>query len=247
MKYPRTLLAMLTGIIWTLTSGTAWAMNMVVFESQGGALQPGQVVDASQPLTLTEGQSISLISDAGQVVRLQGPYAQAPLSADANQAGGVKDALAHLMSASGSESSSFGVARSADDVFKMAGEQKWLPDPWLINATEAGDQCHRAGTPVVFWRPDSSNEVGVQIRIGKEDKLWQAQARWAGGKSKLATPPSIPQQDGAVYNIQLDEAEVSTTVHLIPEAVTAEPAVAAWMREKGCKNQSLAMIKNLQK
>ena len=125
----------------------------------------------------------------------------------------------------------------------MAGK-KWLPDPWLIDVTLHGDQCHKQGQPVVFWRPESDQAVGIKVRVG--ENLWSARTQWTGGKSKLAVPESMPQLDGETYRIEMGDTQSASTWHIIPDSVATKPAQAAWMKAKGCKTQSLAMIRELQ-
>ncbi len=233
-----------TALLGLTLAGNAWSANLVVLEASGIDLKQGQVIAGSEILKLQEGQSVSLISDAGQLLQLSGPYAEAPVPKGSEQdSGGIKVALANLMNAPGSESGSFSVARSADDVFNMAGK-KWLPDPWLIDVTQSGHQCHHQGAPMIFWRPDSNDKIGIKVRIGQG--LWSAKTQWTGGKSKLALPKSTPQLDGETYKIELGEQTTAATLHIVPDTVSSKPAQAAWMRAKGCKNQSLAMIRTIQ-
>lgn len=242
MKHFKTLFG--TALLGLALSGSpALAANLVVLEASGIDLKQGQVIEGSKILTLEAGQSVSLISDAGQLLQLSGPYKEAPVPEGSEQASGsIQVALANLMSTSGSESSSLGVARSADDVFNMAGN-KWLPNPWLIDVSKGGDQCHHQGQPVVFWRPESDAQVGVKVRVG--EGVWAARTDWAGGKSKLAVPETMPLLDGETYKIEVGGQETAATLHIVPETVTAKPAQAAWMQAKGCKSQSLAMIRDL--
>ena len=239
----RLLVIVATFFGFAFATNPAQAINLVVFEVEGPALTPGQVVDGAQIIKLEAGQTVALISDSGQVIRLSGPFNRAPLADKNAGKGGIKEALKNLMASTGSESGSLGVSRSADDVFNMASKKNWMPDPWLIDVSQAGSQCHRQGDNVVFWRSEKAQDVPIKVRVGKGE--WEGTAKWSKGKSKLALPSSMPQRDGVTYRIEVAGVATKTTMHLIPKTVTAKPAVAAWMKAKGCKNQSLALIRTL--
>ncbi|HEX3483593.1 MAG TPA: hypothetical protein VHT51_00945, partial [Micropepsaceae bacterium] len=57
---------------------TAKAADFIVIDARRVALRVGQTVDSTKPLTLKEGQQITLISPTGATIKLDGPYDKAP-------------------------------------------------------------------------------------------------------------------------------------------------------------------------
>jgi len=233
--------AMVAAIL--LTGMPALATGLVVFQSSGTDLNPGEVVDGSIPFQLQSGQSVSLIAPNGQIVKLQGPYNQIPDPKTELQQG-VAASLKTLMMAQHKDDSSFGVSRSATNIIKLASEKGWVPDPWLINVSLDGNQCQRVDQPTVFWRPEKSKPSNFHLTIG--NNIWEAETNWPIGADKLVSPTEMPLVDKAVYKLNLaGSKEVSFTMHLIPKTVSSKKMQAGWMNAKGCDAQVQALLNSM--
>ncbi|MEO5333149.1 MAG: hypothetical protein H7839_14100 [Magnetococcus sp. YQC-5] len=230
-------------LAWGLTVGTsAQAENLIVFKSQGIKMTPGQSINGDQPLQLTAGQKVELIASNGRIIKLAGPYDQAPAPGTPSKQETVVASLKALVVTGKNDTTNMGITRSATDVLK-AGGKDWVPEPWLINVTQAGTHCQRAGQPLVFWRPERETES--EIRLATENNTWKANTKWPAGSEKLAPPPTMPLKDGGVYQITLDQHKTDLTLKVIPEQVTQPPVLAAWMTESGCRAQSLALLRTI--
>ena len=226
-----------------LTGMPALATGLVVIQSSGTDLKPGGIVDGSVALQLQAGQAVSLIAPNGQIVQLQGPYNQIPDPKAALQKG-VAASLKTLMMAQHTDDSSFGVSRSATDVIRAASEKGWVPDPWLINVSQSGNQCQRADQPAVFWRAEKAKTANFNLKVGQG--TWEAETNWPGGADKLASPAEMPVIDKAEYKLSLAGSEtVSFTMHLIPTTVSNKKMQASWMNAKGCDAQVQALLSSL--
>lgn len=223
-----------------LLINTACASNLVVFEAKGAGLKTGQVIDSGLPLKLAAGESAALIAETGRIIRLKGPYDAVPLAEGGGNVGSVKDAMASLLNSGTKERSVLGATRSADSAFKMAKEGKKLPNPWVIDVTENADHCYREGERLVFWRPDSTADVKIRVVLGQE--TWKARTDWPKGKSNLLLPADVPVQDGLSMTLEMDGKKTASVLHLVPSALPSDPAKAAWMHEKGCKHQFMALL-----
>src|SRR3954464_4275661 len=60
------------------TGAAGWAADLVVLESRGANLRPGQTIDSAKALVLKQGQHVTLISPPGMTLELDGPYDKAP-------------------------------------------------------------------------------------------------------------------------------------------------------------------------
>lgn len=257
------LLGGLFGAISVATpGGPAWAAatDLVVFEAQGGDWREGQRLDGSQPLHLDAGEQVALIANNGRVIRLSGPYDDVPLSGGGADGSRLSKALEALVTGSGSTATMLGAHRAlpgyegedgalaggtsgnAAAVRTVGTPTLDLPEPWLVDVTRGGDRCvHGAGQSLVLWRPARDQAEPVALALG--DGAWHGRTAWPPGYAKLATPEGLPRLDGARYEISVGESTVALTLHVIPDTVQTPPVLAAWMVEKGCQAQAVALLR----
>src|SRR5476651_1229908 len=134
----------------------AGAATLVVAEARGVALKPGTTLDSTKPLTLKQGQHVTLISETGSTLKLDGPYNQPPVAAGGSAGVGINQTLAALVTQRQARAGEFGVTRGT----VLAD----LPEPWVLDATHSGNVCvMETGTPV-FWRPDAKADVAISVR-----------------------------------------------------------------------------------
>ncbi|MBF0146201.1 MAG: hypothetical protein HQL84_03350 [Magnetococcales bacterium] len=224
---------------------TAWAVNLVVVETKGAGLNAGQVIDSQAPLTLAEGENVTLIADTGRIIHLKGPHQGAPLAGGGETVGSVKEAMASLLNSGAKESGALGATRSADEAFKMARDGKKLPDPWLVDVTQNGNHCYREGERLIFWRPDSTADSNIRVTVGKD--TWRARTDWPKGKSNLLLPADVALQDGVGITMEMNGRKTESVLHVVPKTVASDPARVAWMHEKGCKDQFMALLSRIDK
>lgn len=232
--------ALVVGVFLVTTLATA--SELVVLQTSVPGMVPGQVVLGTVPLLLQDGQHVSLIAANGQILELQGPYNQAP-DPGMVQKQGVVASLKALVASSGRDDSSFGVSRSATGIIDSANKSGWIPDPWLIDVTRAGNHCVQANQPAVFWRPVKAQAAKLNVLVGKN--VWEAETRWPHGVDRLASPPQMPLLDGEHYTFQVDGNKAILTMHIIPLTAQTDGMRAAWMNAKGCKSQTLALLRTL--
>ena len=134
---------------------SASAAVLVVAEARGIPLKPGATLDSTKPLTLKQGQHVTLISETGATLKLDGPYNQAPVAAGGTAGVGLNQTLAALVTQRQARAGEFGVTRGT----VLAD----LPEPWVLDATHSGNVCvMEKGTPV-FWRPDAKVAVPISV------------------------------------------------------------------------------------
>ncbi|HEV8016192.1 MAG TPA: hypothetical protein VGP48_11700 [Stellaceae bacterium] len=224
--------SVLTGV---LCAGVAAANQLVVVEARGGDLKPGQVVDDTKPLVLAAGQRVSLIAENGSMLTLEGPYNALPTSAAAT-APGLAATLQTLVVQNQSRTNEVGVVRGAN-----AGVAP--PDPWLLDVSRPGSLCIRAGLRPVLWRATAVKTENVTIT--PTDRSWSMSATWAQGDDRLELPPPFPLVARSTYVVDIDRARTAVTINVLPETVSADPMRAAWMIEKGCRDQAVALLKTI--
>ncbi|MBF0435799.1 MAG: hypothetical protein HQL77_10560 [Magnetococcales bacterium] len=224
----------------------AGAVNLVVMDAKGGGLKAGAVIDSATPLNLAEGESASLVADTGRIVRLKGPHSGPALASGEAAAGSVKDAMASLLSAGDKDKGALGATRSADSTFKMAKDGKKTPSPpdlWMVDVSQGGVHCYQEGERMVFWRPDPSRDTNIRVTLGND--IWKAHTDWPKGKSSLLLPDNVPVQDGMKLTADVEGKKTEAVLYEVPKTVATDPARVAWLHEKGCQNQFMALLSTI--
>ena len=232
MTTRKILLACVFGL--SLAATAANAAQYVVVEARGVNLKVGTIVDPTKPLILQQGQHLTLISDSGQTIKLDGPFQKAPVAAQGVQ---LVAALGGLVTNNSGRLGEIGTTRGAGKVN--------LPSPWLIDATHSGSTCLREGTAPVLWRPVADSAVSVAIL--PSDRSWKAVANWPKGAEQLSVKSSMGMHGDASYFVVLNGNETAITVSTVPASLSTDQIRAAWMLQKGCSPQAEALMRSASK
>jgi hypothetical protein len=222
----------LTAAVLSIGVGTAVAADLIVVQSRGIRLAPGQPIDGAKPLTLLDGQQVTLLSSSGQIVKLEGPSQAAPDSQVANTAASGSSAVAALITERQARTSEVGIVRGEADVK--------LPNPWVVDVTHPGTSCVQTGRPVVLWRSADLSEMTVSI--SPADRSWSVSGRWPAGAAELSMPANMPLRDQTSYVVSVGGRLAPVSVRLIPASVENDAMRASWMAEVGCDNQATALL-----
>jgi len=225
-------------IVLALSGGRAAALELVVAEAHGIRLAPGQTVDGAKPLSLADGQSVTLLSSSGQIVRLEGPSDAAPESGLKHaESQDMQTAMTALITERNARTSDIGIVRGDNDVK--------LPDPWVVDITHPGTSCVQPGKSVVLWR---SQDMGATpVAFAPKDRSWTVSGTWPASADRLALPATMPLRDHTDYVVELGEKVAPVTVRLIPQSVNNDAMRAGFMAAVGCGNQVSALLAAWQK
>jgi hypothetical protein len=225
-------LAGLASLTWALSLGTASAASLTVVEARGINLAPGSSVDAGKPLVLKPGQHVTLISDSGATLAIDGPYNAPP------SAGSGGKSLGATLAALGTEKN----ARTGEaGVTRGGGTAAKLPTPWLIDVTHSGNVCLQQGTDPVFWRPDA--RTAAAFTVMPVDRSWKSQAAWPAGLDRIHVTTDVPMHGGAAYVVNYAGSEYALAVNAVPSSLANDDVRAAWMLQKGCEQQAEALLR----
>ncbi|HET7085990.1 MAG TPA: hypothetical protein VFI23_14530 [Rhizomicrobium sp.] len=229
-RTPKTLI-----IALALLGGTcaAQAADLVVLEARGVSLRPGQTVDSAKPLSLKQGQHVTLITPAGATLKLDGPYDKAPGS---DQARGVPvtNALSQLVAQRQARIGEVGTTRGTTVVV--------LPDPWVLDASRAGTVCLRDGSEAVLWRADAAREA--VLSLAPADRSWRTEAHWPAGADRITVPPPAIIKSGATYLVSLNGVQSAMKVEGMPANLANDAVRAAWLADKDCEAQARALLRS---
>jgi len=222
------------GLLLSLGATAAMGAELVVVEARNIDLKQGTAIDDGKPLTLKEGQQVTLIADDGTILTLRGPYDQAPASGGGGV--GVGEAL-QALTTQNSVRNVAGVVRAGEATVK-------LPSPWLVDVTHNGVACVRPGEQPVLWR-DREAGGGDKITVMPADRSWFASTDWPRGSATMAAPGNFPIRDGRTYLIDFGDKPVAVTLSEVSPSATNPRMQAAWMVEKGCVAQAEALLRTV--
>lgn len=218
------------------TANSAEAAVLVVAEARGVAMKPGDTLDAAKPLILKQGQHLTLISETGSTLKLDGPYDRPP-AAGGGGGVGLNQTLNALVTQRQARAGEFGITRGT----VLAN----LPDPWVLDATHSGNVCVLAkGTPV-FWRPDA--RAPASLSVAPADHSWNARAQWPAGQDRIAITTDVPMRAGETYVVTFNGTESDVTMVQVPASLTNNDMIAGWMANRRCEQQAEALVKTASK
>jgi hypothetical protein len=228
---------LLTVAALALVGRAAAAGDFVVIEADGIRLPAGQSISGAQPLKLEDGQAVTLLSEGGQTIHIDGPSNAAPDSLAKGGNTDVTTAMAALITESRARTSEVGVVRGQ-------GEVK-LPDPWVVDVSHPGTSCVRQGEAVVLWRGAPLTQA--TIAFAPKDRSWQVTGTWPASADRVSLPATMPLKDNWDYVIEVAGRIAPVTVRLLPKSVNNDAMRAGYMREVGCGNQLNALLASYQK
>jgi hypothetical protein len=221
----------LTGVV-ALAASSAEAAVLVVVEARGIAFKPGDTLDSAKPLVLKQGQHITLISDTGSTLKLDGPYDRPP-AAGGSGGVGLNQTLNALITQRQARAGEFGITRGT----VLAA----LPDPWVLDATHSGNVCVIANGTPVFWRPDG--RTPASLSVAPADHSWSARAQWPAGQDRIAITTDVPMRAGETYVVTFNGTESDVTLVQVPISLTNNDMKAGWMANRRCEQQAEALVK----
>lgn len=212
------------------------AANLVVLEARGGGLSAGQSIPSDKPITLKEGERITVIGPDGKSVTLRGPFSGPPVAAGGGAAADPKQALAALVATRDARTSSVGVIRAGTEAAK-------LPEPWLIDMTRPGPRCLLEGERPTWWRPDASGDQ--DFTVFPVDRSWRADFHWKAGEDRQPVPPVSRFEGQNAFVISVDKQEHAISITVVPRDIDNDFVLTSWMLQKGCVQQADALIRKL--
>ncbi len=213
-----------------------WSANLIVMEARGAGFKVGQTIDSDKPISLKDGERLTLIGPDGSKIALRGPFNDAPVQKTALNTDSKK-ALVALVANREARISTAGVIRAG-------GVAEKLPEPWLIDVSRPGARCIQQGTHPVFWRPDATKQS--KLVVAPADRSFKTEFDWPSGSDRITMPESSRFQNQSLLRVELDGQEFSIGLTEIPQNIDNPLVLVAWLAEKSCLQQSDALVSMLQ-
>ncbi len=223
--------------------GSTNAADLLILKSTVSDILPeGGILDGTKQLTLPAGAAVTLIGEAGNKIKLKGPYSGVPEAAEQSAGSGFGGrmllALSRLIAGTPRDSTKLGATRGAASAISE--------DLWKINISLSGDHCLPADTSAEFWRARADKASTLSIKRYRT-KSW-VKTQWPAGDDSLAWPGGMDVIDDASYLVRLGAGiTVSKVVlHLLPNDLPSDFHRAAWMADNGCLRQARTLLSSLQ-
>jgi hypothetical protein len=217
-----------------LSSVPVIAAPLIVIDAHGGSFKAGQKIDSAKPITLKEGERVTLIAPDGKTITLRGKFSGLPMTS-APAATDPKQALAALMANRNARTSRVGAVRGDSELAP-------LPQPWLIDVSTPGERCLRPGQQPIWWRPEAA--ASQKFSLLPSDQSWRSDFEWVAGQHAIPAPPLAKFDGQTSFVIRMGQQEHSITVNLVPTDLDGS-ALASWMIEKGCIQQADALLRQI--
>lgn len=231
--YLRTVGTALTLALASIASASA--ATLIVIDARGGALKPGQKIDSATPLSLKEGERVTVIGPDGKATTLRGPFSGV-VPGHSGNATEPRMALAALIATRNARTNSVGVIRSGTNAAP-------LPDPWLIDVTRSGERCLKAGTQPVWWRPlPAPAQSFVVMPI---DRSWRADLQWQAGQQQMSASKLVLTASESIMVVRSGDQEFTIRINPVRADLDNDLVLVSWMLEKGCMQQADALLRQI--
>lgn len=222
----------------------AVADEYVVIESSVPAIAVGATLSSNAKLEIDAKGRVVLITSAGRVVTLAGPFqGKPPVDSDPPSSPGQSDFLKVLPALfDQKEERPLGVVRAVETHWRNDAI-KTPADAMAVDASDGGDVClYDPSRAEIMHDPNSAGVMTVQSMSSGA----QATLTWATGALRQPWPSALPLKDGDIISFAQTGAEQAAlaTIHLLPpEPVGASDVVrAVQIAQAGCDDQARALL-----
>ncbi|HEX7082291.1 MAG TPA: hypothetical protein VF329_14885 [Gammaproteobacteria bacterium] len=230
------------GALASLAFPSSQAAESVVLESNTSRFTVGQTLDTEAPLTLGRDETVVLAAEDGRTLVVEGPH-DGPATGRPAPESRLRRLLGQLFGMERPEVEGLGGVRGGEDETSQPADTR--PDPWLIHAELASEQCVLAGRPVGLWREHldrGGRSTLLDVASGESAELdWsdRQQADWP-----LGTLPG----DNRIYLVRFGDELRSTAirVHTLPPGLADKGlTTVAWLATRGCMAQARILLRSL--
>ncbi len=234
------IIAILVLWAWCGSANAAGEFVVVASNAEDTLLQPGSVLNSGQVINLPEGSKVTILSEDGAVVTLEGPYSGSLASqkseSDRQKATKWSSAvskIARLVTRDSEKSSVIGASRG----FTAADREKL--DVWLMTVDSSGHRCVRPAN-VVMWRKEPRAAIKINLRSKSAKRTG---ILWADGKDVMQLPPEFVE-DGILIVMKIDKQPRRFNLHVLPGSIEEDQwgKVLLWMIDNNCSRQSYMLI-----
>ena len=171
----------------------AAAADFVVVEADGIRLPTGQSVNGAQPLKLEDGQAVTLLSQDGQTIHIDGPSSAAPDSLAKGGSADVPDCdgSAHHREPRPHERGR-GRARPGRGAAARSLGRRYHPPGHELRARRRGRRA--------VARPAAHVAT---VAFAPKDRSWNVSGTWPANADRVTLPANMPLKDDWDYVVEV--------------------------------------------
>ncbi len=218
----------------------AGAAEIAVIESTSARYVVGQRLEATAPIVLAAGESLTVVHEDARLIKIEGPH-NGPAAGPAPDPSALRRALTQLIIEEQPSVGGVGGVRAGDGEAQAVDTR---PDPWLVHAQRSGDQCVLGGEGVGVWRESASDALVAELGVSLAES--SAQIRWNAGEQRATWPAQAAVVDDTVYLLRPTISLLSVPIRLhvlAPTLAGHDLAAAAWLAAKGCIDQARLLLR----
>jgi len=222
-----------------LSSALAEDLVIIAVSGPTSNFERGQILDEQSRLDLQEGTGLSLMTQAGEVIELKGPFlGQIPTenkpSSEENES--FLSTVSNLILGVKKQSTVIGAARRTLPI-ELADKNHLL-----INVDSSGNRCI-PNDGAHFWRKNNSQMIDVSLR---SDSARLTGIKWPENSNLLALPKAF-HVDGDLLVVRLGKEPRRLILHVQPQDLDGEQIghVLKWMLSMGCERQAVTLLNGL--
>lgn len=234
------ILAVLTLFIWNSAARAAGEFVVIASSADGELFQPGSVLGSKQAIKLPAGSKMTVLSESGTVITLEGPYS-GTLSSKKPENDGAKTGkrsstiakIAKFVTRDSEKSNVIGASRGIyiPDSVKQ--------DVWLMAVDSSGHRCVRSND-AIMWRRNARDAIKIDLRSKSAKRTGLL---WQDGKETMPLPSEFIE-DGILIIMKIDKQPRRFNLHVLPDAIEEKHwgKILLWMIENSCSRQSNILI-----
>ena len=214
----------------------AFAMDVVVVESNSPLMPPGTVLQDDTDITLDTGMIVKVLGADGSINILKGVYTGPMFVGEQGEENGVLIGVVRsLISDSKKRDSTLGAVRSVTEDDKLG--------LWDIPIEKSGIYCVLSESKPALVRRNSQSSITASLkkRGGKKVKF-----DWPKGQTRSDWPVELQLEDGATYAAKVSGQPLPKKLRIyIIESERTEAAAIPLLVEKKCTSQARRLLARL--
>lgn len=211
----------------------AIAAELVVISSNSPSYTPGSILDGSSETILAKGETLTLVTQQGKILKLQGPYQGKPHPVTGDSKNSLLESLSKIVTES--------EEAAALAVFRRANKKR---GPWSIRVNKNGTYCLVDQTSTTLWRPKPLSSSNLEITHVADDI--SVNVNWEEGQETLSWPANLQLEDNVLYKLSIqDQIPTEILVRVLPSDMKLDAYRIIWMSEAGCTKQTRALLESM--
>lgn len=211
--------------------------GLVVISSSHPDIKKGEIINSTQTIELQSGESLKLLSSAGGIIQVQGPYSGAIAFESKASDSSVLESVSELVKNSKSTDFTLAIFRNAS-----VTTPTYRPDIWGIDIRKSGNYCLRPDKPIHLWWPQAL--PGELITLTNTTTSESIEMEWPDRKKYTTWPDLLLVNDRVTYSVTNNGIALQSELklQLLPTDLKDDMGRIAWMSEQDCTKQAIRLL-----